>query len=79
MYKLTPQYIVSYDQVNTCFLHGKETEKKRNRKVGIGVGLGEWRLLSEVFGGAFLRNFALTYAVFFDSEFVRFDLTIFGP
>ena len=21
MYKLTPQYIVSYDQVNTCFVH----------------------------------------------------------
>ena len=51
----------------------------RGRKVGIGVGLGEWRLLSEVFWGAFLRNFGLTYAVFFDSEFVRFDLTIFGP
>lgn len=39
MYKLTPQYIVSYDQVNTCFLHVREKEG-RGMELEVDVGGG---------------------------------------
>lgn len=40
MYKLTPQYIVSYDQVNTCFLHVQRSERRGAEK--------EWEARGEV-------------------------------
>lgn len=82
MYKLTPQYIVSYDQVNTCFLHVQRRERG-------GAGKG-WEARGEVviggrgggggyFHWAFSRHSASMYALFVDNEFVRFELTIFRP